>query len=155
MKFPEEAVSKWLDEHAPSWPSEPPQFMKDFVKEHKISEKGINFFLNGVWNEQEESYKQGFEDCLKLFTAAYYDRNINHERRYKSMTEILNVLYDKVEENMSKEASSVADFHDKFASEGETEELFSLAIHDTQKSAFREGMKVAFQLFSELHLEQN
>ena len=77
MTFPEDKISEWLDDSPPkSWFDEctpkswPPQWLKDFVEEHHISERGKNFFLNRVWTEQEESYKQGFEDCLKLFTAA-------------------------------------------------------------------------------------
>ena len=68
--------------------------------------------------------------------------------------DILNVLYDKVNESFRKEAESVIDFHDRFAEKGEMEELFNIAVYDAQKIAFCEGMKVAFQLFSELHLEQ-
>ena len=65
------------------------------------------------------------------------------------MAELLKLLYEQNEGR--KEAESVTDFLTRFAKDGEIEERFLAAVHDTRLEGFREGMKAALQLFSELH----
>lgn len=65
------------------------------------------------------------------------------------MAELLKSLFEHTEGH--KEAESVMDFLARFAEGGEIEEKFLAAVHDTRLEGFREGMKAALQLFSELH----
>lgn len=65
------------------------------------------------------------------------------------MAELSKSLYEHTEGH--KEAESVTDFLTRFAKGGEIEEKFLAAVHDTRLEGFREGMKAALQLFSELH----
>lgn len=64
------------------------------------------------------------------------------------MAELLKLLYEQNEGR--KEAESVTDFLTRFAKDGEIEERFLAAVYDTRLEGFREGMKAALQLFSEI-----
>ena len=64
------------------------------------------------------------------------------------MAELLKLLYEQNEGR--KEAESVTDFLTRFAKDGEIEERFLAAVHDTRLEGFREGMKAALQMFSEI-----
>lgn len=65
------------------------------------------------------------------------------------MAKLLNVLQENIEG--AKEADSVSEFLARFAKDGNTEELFLAAVRDTRQEGFREGMKAALKLFSEIH----
>mgnify|MGYP001052949381 CR=1 FL=1 len=66
------------------------------------------------------------------------------------MAELLKSLYEHTEGH--REAESVTSFLTRFVKEnGEMEDKFLEAVHDTRLEGFREGMKAALQLFSELH----
>lgn len=66
------------------------------------------------------------------------------------MAELLKSLYEHTEGR--KEAESVTDFLTRFVKkDGEMEDKFLEAVRDTRLEGFREGMKAALQLFSELH----
>ncbi len=65
------------------------------------------------------------------------------------MAELLKSLYEHTEAR--KETGSVTDFLTHYAKGGEMEERFLEAVHDTRPEGFRDGMKAALQLFSELH----
>ena len=66
------------------------------------------------------------------------------------MAELLKSLYEHTEGHRG--AESVTDFLTQFVKEdGEMEDKFLEAVHDTRLEGFREGLKAALQLFSELH----
>lgn len=66
------------------------------------------------------------------------------------MAELLKLLYEHNEGR--KEAESVTDFLTLFVKkDGGMEDKFLEAVRDTRLEGFREGMKAALDLFSELH----
>ena len=48
------------------------------------------------------------------------------------------------------EAASVTDFHSQFVKNGEMEEMFYEAIHDSRLSGFQEGIKAMLRLIAEV-----
>ena len=67
------------------------------------------------------------------------------------MAELLKTLYDKLEDDGDlTEAESVSRFRDRFASDGDAEDLFSEAVRDARFAGFKDGWKAALDLFAEI-----
>lgn len=67
------------------------------------------------------------------------------------MAELLKALYDKLEDNGDlTETESASKFRDRFASDGDAEDLFSEAVRDTRFAGFKDGWKAALDLLTEI-----
>ena len=62
---------------------------------------------------------------------------------------MLEALYAAAEKN-SSEAASVRAFAAQFVKNGEMEEMFYEAIHDSRLSGFQEGIKAMLRLIAEV-----
>ena len=65
-------------------------------------------------------------------------------RRWNEMLEKMCTVMEQVD------AASVESFADRYVEQGEMEEQFYEAIRDSKEVGFKEGMRAAFQLFSEV-----
>lgn len=63
---------------------------------------------------------------------------------------MLEMLYDLIENQEAEETPSVMDFISRFATDGDAEEMFLAAVHDTRLAGFKAGVKAVVGLLREV-----
>lgn len=63
---------------------------------------------------------------------------------------MLEMLYDLIESQETEETPSVMDFIARFATGGDAEEMFLVAVRDTRLAGFKAGVKAMVGLLREV-----